>query len=152
MKILSAAAAAAAFASIVAAAPAVAQPGSYVAGNFSVMIDGKPYTSVKTVEFDATPTPQASADRAAPKTGATAYVLKLGIVRSADTLFDDWLASGPGTRRNVSVEILTAAGKPQGKYDFDRCWLMNGQWKLDAAAKTLTSETWTVQCETAKRS
>lgn len=142
--VFAAAACAAAFAF---AAPAFAQANSFTASGFSLAVDKKPVTAARSVEFVATN----PALMATGRTNGTTFSLKVTIVRTADRTFDDWGAQ-TGALRAVTVNFLDRAGKVSGGYEFDRCSVADWKWGMDATSNALATETWTLNCSTAKRS
>jgi hypothetical protein len=142
--VLAAAAFAAAFA---VAAPASAQANTFSAGSFSLSVDKKPVSNVRSVEFVATNPPAMAAGRSA----GTTFSLKVTITRTGDRTFDEW-GTQTGALRAVAVNFLDRAGKAAGGYEFDRCVVNDWKWVMDATSNALATETWALNCATAKRS
>lgn len=141
--VLAAAVCAAAFA---VAAPAFSQANTFSAGNFSLSVDKKQVSNARSVEFVATNPPLMATGR----TNGTTFSLKVTITRTADRTFDDWGAQ-TGALRAVQVNFLDRAAKPAGGYEFERCSVVDWKWIMDATSNALATETWTLNCSTAKR-
>lgn len=129
------------------AAPALAQANSSSGAGFSLTVDKKPVTAVRSVEFVGTN----PAGMATGRTSGATFSLKVTITRTADRTFDDWGAQS-GALRNVQVGFLDRAGKPVGGYELENCVVADWKWSMDATSNALATETWAINCGKAKRS